>query len=918
MSSSTHSTGPGSFWRSPAVRRLYPPALLVQVGLHASTLAPAVSRGDAGDIATAAAQLGVMHPTGYPIFTMLAHVFTRLPLDAEPVVAIEIMNVLFMVVATVLIAATVRTLARRWTRGVSGDLAADSTWIAEAAGLFAGLSVALAPAMWEQVRIPEVYPMHVMLVTWACYLWARFDRTREQRYLLLTAIPLGLGLAHHLTIVYLFAATAAYLIVVRFRIATSWLIHPIVWPIVRLARRRRPTLWPSYPLPEWWIPLAVLGIAAVPLLSYAYLWWAASHTSALPWGGTDDWTALWRHATGRQYHGYLKGFGYSRLPERALGLPDRFDQQFLLGALIPALAGATSLARRAPAMVFGLLLYAGLNLQHGLRYSVSDFHVYYLPAFVVFALLFGVGLTYLCSGVGRSGQRVDARYFGLVIALLFATIAASLAYYQVHRPSRLADSMSQAAYGRDVVRGLVFAALAFAVVPHAARWIRARTTRVAGLPWMMLGVTVAAYVPSVALRAHELAETDDETALYARGIVHDVPDGALFLTGGDSYAFPMWYEQHVAGRGRGFAVVNLHMFRYRWYRKDYLLPRHPRACDPYRGTPDPKCDDYAARSRMAGPSWLEFDMRRTRGGVSNRGKAPQAPIIHGGARCQDPDVRRDRKSRCGCDGIDVAPRRWDEVCVETAEDGGIVELTDREVKAHRLIQDHIDDRPVFERNVFSRWASEHKNARDWDGPAYRRPSGDYALVNRGAANQIVHAADLEPHRACAEHLEPVRLRPLSPPDDDRLRLGARSPYRPNPRPTLVGHATMAESRDAPTRPDRRFERGEQVVVRLHWFERYEYAGGHGSHRGRPIRHGVRVCIYDPGGKRVHEEAKTTRGKRGTFAFRPGQNASRGTYTVQACSVGDMRGDPRAGRALTRVPNNRSCERTLLEFEFDIQ
>src|SRR6476469_10012545 len=43
------------------------------------TLAPTVTGGDSGELIVAAAQWGVAHPPGYPLWTVIAHGFSEIP-----------------------------------------------------------------------------------------------------------------------------------------------------------------------------------------------------------------------------------------------------------------------------------------------------------------------------------------------------------------------------------------------------------------------------------------------------------------------------------------------------------------------------------------------------------------------------------------------------------------------------------------------------------------------------------------------------------------------------------------------------------------------------------------------------------------------------------------------------------------------
>src|SRR5437588_516850 len=52
---------------------------LVAFAVYLRTLAPSVPPGDSPDLITAAVVLGVPHPPGYPLFTILGHLFSLVP-----------------------------------------------------------------------------------------------------------------------------------------------------------------------------------------------------------------------------------------------------------------------------------------------------------------------------------------------------------------------------------------------------------------------------------------------------------------------------------------------------------------------------------------------------------------------------------------------------------------------------------------------------------------------------------------------------------------------------------------------------------------------------------------------------------------------------------------------------------------------
>src|SRR5207245_3622561 len=52
--------------------------------LYFLTAAPDIIVGDSPELITAAATLGVAHPPGYPLFTILGHLFALVPFGAVP------------------------------------------------------------------------------------------------------------------------------------------------------------------------------------------------------------------------------------------------------------------------------------------------------------------------------------------------------------------------------------------------------------------------------------------------------------------------------------------------------------------------------------------------------------------------------------------------------------------------------------------------------------------------------------------------------------------------------------------------------------------------------------------------------------------------------------------------------------------
>ena len=111
----------------------------VAFGVYLYTLAPTVSGEDGGELVAAAYTLGIPHPTGYPIWTILGHLFTRIIPFGEIAWRVNLMSAFWA-------AATVGVLAYMLQRQ-------SIRWFIACA---AALSFAFSREFWEQSVIAEV------------------------------------------------------------------------------------------------------------------------------------------------------------------------------------------------------------------------------------------------------------------------------------------------------------------------------------------------------------------------------------------------------------------------------------------------------------------------------------------------------------------------------------------------------------------------------------------------------------------------------------------------------------------------------------------------------------------------------------------------------------------------------------------
>src|ERR671920_527429 len=160
-------------------------AVAVFVGfLYVGTLAPTVlpygvpDTLDSPMLQSEVSVLGVGHPTGYPTYMMLTHLFTYLPLG-DPAYRVNLASTIYGVAAVFLVYLAGLRLGGKPVAATAGTLA-----------------FGLSGTFWSQAVIAEVYTFEALLVTLVIlflFLWR--DR-RDSRYLLFSAFLVGLSLTH--------------------------------------------------------------------------------------------------------------------------------------------------------------------------------------------------------------------------------------------------------------------------------------------------------------------------------------------------------------------------------------------------------------------------------------------------------------------------------------------------------------------------------------------------------------------------------------------------------------------------------------------------------------------------------------------------------------------------------------------------
>ena len=434
--------------------------------LYTWTLAPTVTLVDSGELIVAARSLGVAHPPGFPLYVLLAHLATMVPIGSVAV-RVNFASALFAAMAAsvatlvafeamttvrLLVGNTARRKAARSSKGKKtasspqspGDTATQSSYLLAASCLVSGLLLAFSRTLWAYATIAEVYTLNSLLILVVFLLMFRWRRVNETgrrgdgetgrrgdgathrgtladvsspsrpvaqspRHSFLYAAAFVFGLAmgvHHVTVGLLLPAFAAFVL------ATEG---------VRFFTSRR------------LIYAALFAFAGLSI--YAYLPLAASKSPIMNWGDPRTLERLWWHVTGRQYQVFFSfslGTIATQLGEFIKLAAREFGPWWLPAAPALAIAGLVVTSRRDKPTFWFLTLVIAADLVYSLNYEIAeDKDAYYLPAVIAAVIAAGFGAQWCISEaitrrIFGNGSRVIA---GIVVLLvLVAAIVANLPY----------------------------------------------------------------------------------------------------------------------------------------------------------------------------------------------------------------------------------------------------------------------------------------------------------------------------------------------------------------------------------------------------------------------------------------------------------------------------------------------------------
>ncbi len=324
------------------------------LGLYIRTLSPTVYTFDSAELIAGAYSLGIVHPTGYPLYLMLAKLFTLLIPFGDIAYRVNLFSAFCAALSLVVL--------RRVALMITG-----SASIALLVCALLGASY----LFWSAAVVAEVYTLHVLFLNSTLWLALRWRATGSAGLFVTLGLVTGLSFGNHMSAV-LVVPGLAYL----------------VWESMKRDRVPVPRL-------SIWIKAGLAGL--IGMLTYLYLPIRYAANPSLNYAtllGVDLSTlkGIFNMVRGAMFANLMFGYPLSEIPQEIWRFLQLLWLAFLGVGPVLAIVGFIDMWRRDRPLVLTLSLVFAANIIFYINYRVLDKDTMFLPAIVITTLWMASGI----------------------------------------------------------------------------------------------------------------------------------------------------------------------------------------------------------------------------------------------------------------------------------------------------------------------------------------------------------------------------------------------------------------------------------------------------------------------------------------------------------------------------------------------
>jgi hypothetical protein len=360
------------------------------------------------------ATLGIAHPTGYPLFTIIGYIFSLIPLPFTKIFQLNLLATIYCSTAVGIFTYTIKLCLDNFSlfsgkqnskidsskskkkKKQKNEKKTNQVELSERikviSAVFGGLVLAFSKTFWFQSTSVEVYSLHLLLITLTILALIQayiisFKNNQIKPWLFF-AIVLALGFTNHMTTLLILPGTA-YLYFSRFKINQTSVKQVLIMILV-------------------FIPVL--------LIIYSYLPLRASQNPMINWGNPIDMERILRHISGKQYQVWLFS-SMDATRKQFVYFIETLPVEFAF-TLIVAFVGLFYSFIKAKKLFIFLIITFLATIFYSINYDIYDIDAYFLLAFVMIAFFSAFGATKLFSFIEIS-EKIVLLIIGIVLAFQF-------------------------------------------------------------------------------------------------------------------------------------------------------------------------------------------------------------------------------------------------------------------------------------------------------------------------------------------------------------------------------------------------------------------------------------------------------------------------------------------------------------------
>jgi len=359
---------------------------IISLTVYLLTLSPTVNWGDSGEFIVVSYYMGIAHPTGYPLYTLLGKLFTFIPLKTVAF-RVNLMSAFFASLTCLVLYLVTMKLTNN-----------------KIVSIITGLTFGFSYTLWSQAIIAEVYTLHTFFMALLILMILNYKETRNIRFLYLFSIFLGLSFSNHIMLTLILFPGFIYFILTEKQIGFKIKLNKDTVKRIIL-----------------FVLLFLIG-----LIPYIYL---PIRSYQKPSVSSIDFTKLsniFIHIRGGPYTKYLFELPFNLVILRLMSfIYFLLTRELIFVGLFLGIFGMFFLYKKNFNFLLFSLLTLFINLLINSIYPISgsneEIWVWYIPIIMILTIYMGVGLNETIKSFIKKKKKIFMLLFIIIPLLLLVT-----------------------------------------------------------------------------------------------------------------------------------------------------------------------------------------------------------------------------------------------------------------------------------------------------------------------------------------------------------------------------------------------------------------------------------------------------------------------------------------------------------------